>query len=121
MKATWFDGGFTSNGNLAKVAVLLRLEASYKISEGCVEDVRFPREGPGVRTPREEIERLYEAGWSEGWYRSNAPFEYKMRALVEAGEFEAVAAHFRNAYIARSKRDPKGVQMSTTIGATARA
>ena len=32
-----------------------------------------------------------------------------MRALVEAGEFEAAAAHFRDAYIARSKRDSKGV------------
>ncbi len=32
MQATWFDGGFTSNENLAKVAVLLRLKASYDIS-----------------------------------------------------------------------------------------
>lgn len=109
MKATWFDGGFTSNENLAKVAVLLRLEASYKISEGWVSDVRFPRDGPGGRTPREEIERLYEERWEAEWYRPSAPFEYKMRALVDAGEYEAVAMHFRNAYMARYAQDPEEV------------
>jgi hypothetical protein len=109
MRATWFDGGFTSNENLAKVAVLLRLDASYKISDGWVGDVRFPRDGLGERAPREEIERLYEERWTEDWYRSNAPFEYKMRALVEAGEYEAVAMHFRNAYMARYAKDPEEV------------
>jgi hypothetical protein len=32
-----------------------------------------------------------------------------MRALVEAGEYEAVAMHFRNAYLARHKQDPTEV------------
>ncbi len=32
-----------------------------------------------------------------------------MRALVDAGEYEAVATHFRNAYMARYRQDPKGV------------
>jgi len=109
MKATWFDGGFTSNVNIAKVVVLLRLEASYKISDGWVEEVRYLRDGPGVRTPKEEVERLYEEHWQEAWYHANAPFEYKMRALVEAGEYEAVAMHFRNAYLARHKQDSREV------------
>ena len=109
MKATWFDGGFTSNENIAKVAVFLRLETSCKISDGWVEEVRYPRDGPGVRTPKEEVERLYEGHWQEAWYRANTPFEYKMRVLVEAGEYEAVAMHYRDAYLARHKRDPKEV------------
>jgi hypothetical protein len=109
MKETWFDGGFTGNENLAKVPVLLGLEARYKISDGWVEEVRYPRGGPGTRTPEEEIERLYEECWKEGWYRSDASLEYKMRCLVQAGEYEAVAMHFRNAYIARSNREPKAV------------
>ncbi len=71
--------------------MLLRLDAWYKISEGWVEEAMSPREGPGERTPREEVERLSEERQSEAWYRPRAPFEYKMRAPVEAGEYDAVA------------------------------
>ena len=109
LKETWFDGGFTGSENLAKVPVLLGLEARYKISDGWVEEVRYPREGSGIRTPEEQIERLYGDRYKEGWYWPGASLEYKMRCLVRAGECEAVAMHFRNAYIARSKREPKAV------------
>ncbi|MEK7218275.1 MAG: transposase [Patescibacteria group bacterium] len=108
MKETFFDGGFTSNENLAKVAVLLKLRARYKISEGWVGNVRYPRDGPGERSPAEEVERLYEERWKESWYRPGASLEYKMLCLVQAGEYETVAMHFRNAYIARHEEDPDG-------------
>ncbi len=108
MDEAFFDGGFASNENLARVAVLLRLRARYNISEGWVGNVRFPRDGPeaGARTPAEEVERLYEERWAEGWYRPGAPLEHKMECLVRAGECEAVAMHFRNAYIAAYEEAP---------------
>lgn len=110
MDETFFDGGFASNENLARVAVLLGLRARYNISEGWVGNVRFPRDGPGAgeRSPAEEVERLYEERWEEGWYRPGASLEYKMQCLVRAGECEAVAMHFRNAYIAAYEEAPEG-------------
>jgi hypothetical protein len=78
-------------------------------SDGRIEEVRYSREGSGIRTPEEEIERLYEQRWRGGWDLSGASLYYMMWCLVQAGEYEAVAMHFRNAYIARSKREPKAV------------
>jgi len=111
MEDTLFDGGFTSNENLATVHAVLGLQAHYKISQGWVADVRYPREGPdpGVRTPAEEVERLYERHSKEGWYRPGEPLVYKMRCLIGAGKCEAVAMHFRNSYIARYEEAPDGV------------
>ena len=54
----------------------------------------------------EEVNRLYERRWSEDWYRNGATLEYKMRCLVEAGEYEAVAMHFRNAYMVEYDEAP---------------
>lgn len=109
MEDTLFDGGFTSNENLAMVHAELGLRAHYKISQGWVEGVRFPRDGPGVRTPAEEVERLYERLNKEDWYRPGAPLEYKMRCLVKVGKYEAVAMHFRNAYMAEYEESPDSV------------
>jgi hypothetical protein len=108
MDETFFDGSFTSNENLARVAVLLKLRARYKISEGWVGNVRFPRDGPdvGARSPAEEVDWLYEERWKEGWYRTGASLGYKMECLVRAGEYDAVAMHFRNAYIAMHEEAP---------------
>ena len=89
--------------------VLSRLEASYRISEGWVGDVRLPREGPGLRTPREEIERLYKERWKADWFQPSAPFEFKMRALDDVGDYEAVAMYFQNTYMARYMKDPKEI------------
>ena len=109
MKDTLFDGGFTSNENLATVHADLGLQAHYKISQGWVPDVRFPRDGPGVRTPAEEVERLYERLNGEDWYVPGESLEYKMRCLVKAGKHEPVAMHFRNAYMAEYEEAPDSV------------
>ena len=109
MKDTLFDGGFTSNENLATVHADLGLQAHYKISQGWVEDVRFPRDGPGVRTPAEEVARVYERLNGEDWYVPGASLEYKMRCLVMAGKHEPVAMHFRNAYMAEYEEAPDSV------------
>ena len=109
MEDTLFDGGFTSNENLAKVHAELGLQAHYKISRGWVENVRFPRDGPGERTPAEEVERLYERFNKEVWYRPGDSLGYKMRCLVKAGRYEAVAMHFRNAYMVEYEEAPDSV------------
>jgi len=108
MDETFFDGSFTSNENLATVCAILKLRARYKISEGWVGNVRFPRDGPeaGARSPEGEVERLYEERWKEGWYRQGASLGHKMECLVRAGEYDAVAMHFRNAYIAMHEEAP---------------
>ena len=62
-----------------------------------------------MRTPRAKVERLYEERWEWPQHRPNAPFEYKMGALVDVGEYVAVAMHFRNAYIAGSRWDPREI------------
>jgi hypothetical protein len=109
MRDTLFDGGFTSNENLAVVHAELGLRAHYKISRGWVAEVRFPRDGPGVRTPVEEVERLYERLNGEDWYVPGESLEYKMRCMVKAGKHEPVAMHFRNAYMAEYEEAPDSV------------
>ena len=109
MEDTLFDGGFTRNENLARVHAELGLQAHYKISQGWVDCVRFPRDGPGERTPAEEVERLYERFNKEGWYRPGESLGYKMRCLVKAGMYEAVAMHFRNAYMTEYEEAPDSV------------
>jgi len=109
MEDTLFDGGFTSNENLARVHAELCLQAHYKISRGWVENVMYPRDGPGERTPAEEVERLYERFNKEVWYRPGDSLGYKMRCLVKAGRYEAVAMHFRNAYMVEYEEAPDSV------------
>ena len=109
MEDTLFDGGFTSNENLAKVHAELGLQGHYKISRGWVENVMYPRDGPGERTPAEEVERLYERFNKEVWYRPGDSLGYKMRCLVRAGRHEAVAMHFRNAYMVEYEEAPDSV------------
>jgi hypothetical protein len=89
--------------------VLLWLETNFMGSGGRVEEAIVLQGGSSVRTPREEIDRQYLKRWKDGRNRPNAPSEHTVQRLVEEADFEAVAAHFRNAYIARSKRDPKDV------------
>ena len=109
MEETFFDGGFTSNENLAKAHALLGLRCHYKITRSWTENVRFPRDGPGERSPEEEVHRLYVKLWEEGWYHTSVPLWYKMRCLVKAGRYEAVAMHFRNAYMVEYEEAPYGL------------
>jgi hypothetical protein len=109
MEESWFDGGFTSNENLAKTHALLGLKCHFKITKDWVGNVRYPRDGPGERSPEEEVHRLYSKLWEEGWYHAGVPLWYKMRCLVRAGRYEAVAMHFRNAYMAQYEESPDGL------------
>jgi hypothetical protein len=108
----WFDGGYTSNENLAKVAVLYGLNAYYHIDVGWVNHVTFEHRFQGrvyQFEPAKEINYQYQKMWKAPYFDSDAGIMYKMNFLVDMGEYDPVAMYFRNDYITEYEECPDGV------------
>lgn len=96
MSDIWFDGGYTGNENLAKVAVLFGLNAHYHISEGWVDHVTFEHRFQGrvyQFEPAKEINYQYQKMWKAPYFDSDADIMYKMQCLVDMGKYDPVAMY----------------------------
>lgn len=113
MDSTYFDGGYNSHENLAKMHVLFDFdEIHYHIDRDWKTEITFKHERHGKiyeYTPQQEINRLYSKMWKEPFYGKDADLRYKMECLVSQGICEPVSAYFRNSRMREYEECPDGV------------
>jgi len=111
MRETWFDGGYTSNKNIALAHIEFKVTPHYHIDSDWRANVVYEHHFNGrhyTYTPAEEINYLYQKYWREPDYWKEATLEYKMQYLVKKGVYDAVAMYFRNAAVQESWECPDG-------------
>ena len=102
MEETWFDGGYTSNRNIAFAHVEMGLMSHYHINKDWNENVKYEHRFNGKTSfysPEQEINYLYRKNWQDPKYKKDASLEYKMQFLVKKGFHDPVAMYFRNDYM----------------------
>lgn len=113
MHRTYFDGGYNSHENIAKMHVSFNFdEVHYHIDKDWKTEITFKHERRGKTyeyTPQQEMNRLYSKMWKEPFYRKDADIRYKMECLVSQGIYEPVSAYFRNSRMREYEECPDGV------------
>ena len=112
MEETWFDGGYTSNRNIAFAHVEMDLMSHYHINKDWNENVKYEHRFNGKTSfysPEQEINYLYRKNWQDQKYKKDASLEYKMQFLVKKGLHDPVAMYFRNDYMNKYDECPDNV------------
>ncbi|MGZ7048070.1 MAG: hypothetical protein ACXVHP_07280 [Methanobacterium sp.] len=71
MEETWFDGGYTSNRNIAFAHVEMGLMSHYHINKDWNENVKYEHRFNGKTyfySPEQEINYLYRKNWQDPKY-----------------------------------------------------